>query len=153
MKWSLTILCLMTISSCASGDFSYKDHCSKESYSRVKKANALEKKQRRGEASKLEEEIISHTKLLNRDYETTLKPLMFECLAESERAGNKQIYSICTVAEVNLKGKLSFLEVDDTANFLEPKLKQCLMSRMQSFNYSRYPGVTAIQAITMDLDP
>lgn len=143
----------MTLASCASGDFSYKDHCSKASYARVKKVEELAKKNRRGETSKLEEEIISHTKRLNRDYETILKPLMFECLAEAERAGNKQIYSICTVAEVNLQGKLSFLDIDDTANFLDPKLKQCLTKQMRDFDYSKYPGVTAIQAITMDLDP
>lgn len=154
MKYLLMSI-LILVSSCSSvdKDFSYKDHCSKESYARVKKVNDLVKKQRRGEASKLEEEIITHTKMLNREYENTLKPLMFECLAEAESEGNKQIYSICTVAEVNLQGKLSFLYIDDTANFLEPKLKQCLMKRMQSFDYSKYPGVTAVQAITMDLDP
>ena len=143
------------VSACSTTDevFSYKNHCTGESYKRIKTVNELEKKQRRGEASKLETEIIKRTRMFSRESETTLKPLMFECLAEAERMGNRKIYSICAVAEVDLKGKLSFLEVDDKEQTLEPQLKKCLTEQMQSFDYTRYPGVIAVQAINMDLDP
>jgi len=153
MKWSLALLSLVTLSSCATSDFEYIDHCSKDAYSRVKKVHDLEKKKRRGKITKIEEEIIKKTYLLNREFETVLKPLMFECLAEAERMGNKNIYSICTVTEVDRQGKIAFLDVDDKSNKLEAGLKSCLIRQMQKIDYSRYPGVIAIQAISMDLDP
>ena len=152
----MNILCpFFLLISCSSTEetFSYKNHCSGEAFKRIKHVNDLQKKVRLGEANKLESEIVKRTHLFSRDSETTLKPLMFECLAEAERMGNRKIYNICTVVEVDLKGKLVFLDIDDKQETIEPKLKKCLTDQLQSFDYGRYPGVTAVQAINMDLDP
>ena len=155
MKVLNFIILALSVTACSTTDeaFSYKNHCSGEAYKRIKTVNELEKKQRRGEASKLETEIIKRTRVFSRESETTLKPLMFECLAEAERMGNRKIYNICAVAEVDLKGKLSFLEVEDKEQIIEPQLKKCLTEQMQNFDYNKYPGVIAVQAINMDLDP
>lgn len=135
------------------GNFEYKKHCSAQSYSRIEKLSALTKKQRRGDTNKLEDEMLKRTKVFGVESEESVKPLLFECLAEAERTGNKNVYSICMVADIDLKGKLSYLDIEDRSNPLEAKLKKCMLDQFRDFNFSRYPGVTGIQAIQMDLDP
>lgn len=154
LKSALIFLCFISVScSTLNSDFDYKGHCSADAYQRVKEIAALKTKDVRGETTRAERDRMNRIRLVNRAYEEQLKLQVFECLAEYEATGVKGELSVCTVAETDQSGKISFLEVNDRTKKLNPRLRTCMEEKIRAFDFSKYPDVIAVQSINIELNP
>lgn len=155
MKMFFYFAVLLSLASCSSNEvkFDYEKHCAPEALKQIDgelSIVSLNKKKKRGAITKKELEKLNLYTALGRDFNNILQPQFFECVAEYEMAGYRGSFAVCSVVVTDQKGKISFLSVDDAYNKLNPGLKSCLTKSLQSFNFSKYPGITITQPINVN---
>lgn len=132
MKILFSLCFVLFLSACSTTKFDKNVNCSPRALSYL---NNDTKSNENAKSQKYEDGL----KLMK-----TMSPDLQKCYQEMLDSGTIEQYNLCTVININEKGKISFIDIDDHSTTLNPSFYKCVVKKFEAFDFSKFQSATIV---------